>query len=143
MSLNAAFCLACAVGIAAHVCIFIRGEWHMQAPALFVFHALCGLLVVFSVVRHQELLPSSLAASCKIIGGYLIGLFASIIGYRLSPLHRLSKFQGPRLAAVSKLWHVWQCRDSRNHELMCRLHEKYGDFARTGAVKTSSQRERR
>ncbi|KAL8735761.1 MAG: hypothetical protein Q9166_000624 [cf. Caloplaca sp. 2 TL-2023] len=61
---------------------------------------------------------------------YTIGLFVSIIMYRIL-LHRLRRFPGPPLAAASKLWHVWQCRNSRNHIVLESLREKYGPFVRT------------
>ncbi|OQE89490.1 hypothetical protein PENNAL_c0014G05119 [Penicillium nalgiovense] len=51
--------------------------------------------------------------------------------YRLI-FHRLKYFPGPKLAAVSKLWHVWKCRDSRGHLVLEAWHEKYGEFVRTG-----------
>jgi hypothetical protein len=129
------FFLSYAVGVAAHLALFIRGEWHMQAPVVFVLHVLLGSFTVFSEFRKQGASQSSLLNASIIIAGYLLGLFSSIVAYRVSPYHRLSKFPGPKLAGVSKFWHVWQCRDSRNHELMDRLHEKYGDFVRTGMTR--------
>jgi hypothetical protein len=104
----------------------------MQAPVVIFLHILLGSFTFLSEVRKQGLSLSSLLSISAIIVGYLFGLFSSIVAYRLSPRHRLYKFPGPRLAAVSKFWHVWQCRDSRNHELMDNLHEEYGDFARIG-----------
>ncbi|KAJ5931968.1 hypothetical protein N7516_006457 [Penicillium verrucosum] len=46
--------------------------------------------------------------------------------------HRLKHFPGPKLAAVTKLWHVWKCRDSRGHLVLQEWYEKYGEFVRTG-----------
>lgn len=62
---------------------------------------------------------------------HFLPLFGSITIYRLY-FHRLNRFPGPRLAAVTKLWHVWQCRDSRNHQVLEKLHQEYGSFVRTG-----------
>ncbi|KAL9593418.1 MAG: hypothetical protein Q9179_005896 [Wetmoreana sp. 5 TL-2023] len=45
--------------------------------------------------------------------------------------HRLRNFPGPRFAAVSKLWHIWQCRDSRNHLVLEDLRRQYGSFVLT------------
>ena len=136
MLLSTVFVLACAAGVTAHIGLFIRGEWHMQAPVVLVIHVLLAALVVLYDFRDMEMSPSSFSNAFGIISGYLLGLFSSIIAYRLSPFHRLHSFPGPRLAALTKLWHVWQCRDSRNHELMERLHEEYGDFARLGMNNT-------
>ena len=107
----------------------------MQAPLIFVLHFLFGLFVVFLKIGKHGASPSAFIDSFLIIAGYLFGLFASIIEYRTSSFHRLHNFPGPKLAAISKLWHVWQCRDSRNHELMDFLHEEYGDFVRIGMNK--------
>lgn len=65
------------------------------------------------------------------IAFYLKPLFGSIAIYRLF-FHRLRYFPGPRLAVVSKLWHVWQCRDSHNHLVLERLHREYKSFVRIG-----------
>ncbi|KAL9105897.1 MAG: hypothetical protein Q9227_009008 [Pyrenula ochraceoflavens] len=66
-----------------------------------------------------------------IIACYFVGLFVSITLYRLF-FHRLRNFPGPKLAAVSKLYHVWQCLDSRNHQVLEDWHRQYGAFVRTG-----------
>ena len=107
----------------------------MQAPLVFLLHLLFGFLVVSLEFGKCGPSPSAMIDSFFIIAGYLFGLFASILLYRTSSFHRLHRFPGPKLAAMSKLWHVWQCRDSRNHELMDLLHEKYdGDFVRIGMI---------
>ena len=62
---------------------------------------------------------------------YTVALFSSITVYRLW-FHRCSQFPGPRLAAVTKLWHVWRIRKSNNFSFMKELHEEYGDVIRTG-----------
>lgn len=123
-------CTAFCVGVLVHVGLFKKGEWHLEAPRVLVLHALVFTAIVIMDARTTE--QSSLYNSYCVVLGYLSGLFSSIVTYRLSPWHRLHDFPGPRLAAVSKFWHVWQCRDSRNHELMERLHNQYGDFVRIG-----------
>lgn len=62
---------------------------------------------------------------------YSLGLFGSIAIYRLF-FRRLRTFPGPRLAALTKLWHVYQCWDSRNHLVLDAFHKKYGTVVRTG-----------
>lgn len=109
----------------------------MRAPHILACHIWIILVKLLIDLRKQSLSYGPLYDSFKPVVGYLFGLYFSIVVYRLSPSHRLSKFPGPRLAAVSKLWHVWQCRDSRNHELMYGLHEKYGDFVRTGMANST------
>ncbi|KAK2745695.1 hypothetical protein FQN57_003592 [Myotisia sp. PD_48] len=48
--------------------------------------------------------------------------------------HRLTiaGFRGPKIASVTKIWHMWKCRSSKNHLVLDELHQKYGDFVRTG-----------
>jgi len=134
---NAKFLIACVAGITAHYGLFIREEWHMQAPVVLALHVLLGLLTALFEVRKIGLSTAPFINALLLITGYVIGLFLSIAAYRLSPYHRLYRFPGPRLAAVSKFWHVWQCRDSRNHELMDRLHKEYeGDFVRIGMIQS-------
>lgn len=126
------------LGFAAHLGVFIRGEWHVQAPQLATGHACVILCLAFcrSFLRYSDsarlaLLADGLAWASL---AYLIGLFTSIIVYRVSGFHQLTAagFPGPFGARVTKLWHVWACRDSKNHEVLDRLHQEYGDFVRTG-----------
>lgn len=65
------------------------------------------------------------------MGSFTLGLFLSITIYRLF-FHRIRHFPGPLLAALSKLGHSYQCRYSQNHIVLERLHQRYGDFVRTG-----------
>ncbi|KAI1436364.1 cytochrome P450 [Xylaria sp. CBS 124048] len=121
-------------GYLAHRGVFIHGEWHVQAPALLLNHALVFygifLLRVFTRGTSAEGLSEAFSLMAY---GYLPALFTSILVYRVF-FHRLTKagFPGPALARTSKLWHVWQCRTSMNHKVLYGLREKYGDFVRTG-----------
>ncbi len=72
---------------------------------------------------------AALASTRALPGVFFADLFASIVTYRLF-LHRLRHFPRPTLAKACKLWHVTHCLDSKNHLLMDRLHQKYGDFVR-------------
>ncbi|KAI1100670.1 cytochrome P450 [Jackrogersella minutella] len=65
-------------GVIFHLSIFIRGEWHMQAPTL---------------------------ATTYDASSYVIGLFASIIVYRKC-FHRLCHFSGSWIAGATKVWHL-------------------------------------
>lgn len=122
-SFNYALVAAC-VGVGAHLSVFIHGEWHLCAPRLLLVHIAVGVALVPCLWPRIELVIYMSFA-------YLTGLFGSITIYRLA-FHRLRYFPGPRLAAVSKLWHAWRCRDYKNHTLMASLHRRYGDFVRIG-----------
>ncbi|KAL4755915.1 cytochrome P450 [Aspergillus foveolatus] len=115
------FC-ATALGILAHILVFIRGEWHLRAPAVVVVHVAVLAILAFT---------SPWAQTCQWTACYLVGLFASITIYRAF-FHRARNFPGPRLAAISKLWSVYQCLDYRNHEFLESLHKHYGSFVRSG-----------
>lgn len=122
------------IGVAAHLGVFIRGEWHLLAPVVVLAHIVMFwvLLTVraFSSIR-QEGIAAVVEPIC-ISMSYLIGIIGSISVYRLF-FHRLRAFPGPRMAAWTKLWHVYECRDFRNHLKLDELHHKYGSFVRTGA----------
>lgn len=119
-------------GFLAHKLVFIHGEWHLKGPAVVIIHFLLGSLVYVTEIskgfeaRQDGVLRATILVIC-----YLSSLFLSISIYRLF-FHRLRSFPGPRLAALSKLWHVWKCRDSRGHLVLDSWHKKYGSFVRTG-----------
>lgn len=124
--------LATSIGIATHLAVFIRGEWHLSASHILAIH-----IVVFvsgSIVWYwfdpRDLLEQCHCA-CILGFAYLAGLLGSIAVYRLF-FHRLRHFPGPRLAALTKLWHVFKCRDSRNHLVLDALYKEYGTIVRTG-----------
>ncbi|GAP91120.2 putative cytochrome P450 [Rosellinia necatrix] len=121
------------VGVTAHLGLFIRGEWHLSAPNVVLAHLALVSLGFFAYTEacSQQSTFTALLFSSSVLLSYAAGLYGSIAVYRLF-FHRLRHFPGPRMAALTKLWHVYQCRDSRNHLVLDSLHKKYGDFVRTG-----------
>jgi hypothetical protein len=69
------------------------------------------------------------ALSLGIVG--LVLVVVSLASYRLC-LHPLARVPGPRLAAVSNIWHALHVRNGRMLELGKTLHEKYGPVVRVG-----------
>ena len=121
-------------GLASHLLFYIRGEHHMHAHVLFYVY----ITLAFGIFQYQLFdlryeLSEALTTTAVIILSYLAALFASMIVYRVH-FHRLRSFPGPRLAKVSKFWHVYQARHSMNHHLMERMHSQYGSFVRTGEL---------
>lgn len=121
----APLCLA----VTLHLGLFIRGEWHLHAASIFLAHTLVLILLFAKQLvsapatgYHGVVLPLLV---------YLCGLPVSIGVYRLY-FHRLRSFPGPRLAALSKLWHVWLCRNSQSHLVLDSWRQQYGTFVRTG-----------
>lgn len=122
--------LAFGAGVASHIGIFIRGEWHIRAPKLVIIYLLVFVTgSAFEYRLHRAPYPKRWIV-CGAVG-YITGLFASITVYR-SFFHGLRNFPGPKLARISKFWHVYQCWDSKNHLFLDRLHENYGNFVRIG-----------
>ncbi|KAJ5937093.1 cytochrome P450 [Penicillium verhagenii] len=124
--------LAILSGVLAHLTVFIHGEWHLKIVNLgvthLVFYAL--LYVIRRISAKYYITDENFPSSATLMLFYFSSLFTSIGIYRYF-FHRLCNFPGPRLAAISKLWHVWKCRTSRGHHV---LHDwkKYGTFVRTG-----------
>lgn len=121
-------------GIVIHVTIFIWNEWHLQAPHIFL--QFCALYIAFPILANtlQGSLAGEIFQGIVTLGyGYLAGLVTSILVYRtiLHPLTRAG-YPGPWYAKVTKIWHVWAVRDSKNHLVLDKLHKKYGAFVRTG-----------
>ncbi|PVH91169.1 hypothetical protein DM02DRAFT_366537 [Periconia macrospinosa] len=114
-------------GVAAHLGFFGRSEQHLNAPAIIIAHGLVFALLVVKQLTSTLTTWYGLALPFLV---YLCGLLVSIAVYRIF-FHRLRAFPGPRLVAVSKLWHVWLCRNSQNH-LVLHSWRKYGTFVRTG-----------
>ncbi|ETS74340.1 hypothetical protein PFICI_14206 [Pestalotiopsis fici W106-1] len=119
-------------GIAAHWGVFIRGEWHLKTRTIVFSH---GLLVTCLVYIFRSSLACSFGeAAYRALSSfavYLISLLGSMVVYRLF-FHQLRHLPGPRLAAVTKLWHVFHVSDSRNFAFLDRLHAEYGPVVRTG-----------
>lgn len=123
---------ASAAGVLIHNSIFIHGEWHMHTTAVLIPHSLAYTgLVIFKIIYYNLSLLAALKFSSQMLGMYTLSLLASISIYRLF-FHRLRGFPGPILASVSKFWHVAHCLDSKNHILLEKLHQEYGDFVRIG-----------
>lgn len=124
--------LAAALGVTSHLGIFIRGEWHMQAPFLVKLYA----FLAFAIFCAEHSLPeaditTSLKITAVLAASYAAGLFSSIVIYRKF-FHRLRHFPGPWLAGATKFWHVWQCRTGKNYLVIEELRRTYGPVIRTG-----------
>ena len=123
---------AIAVGIFAHHGLFIRGEWYLRVPSVVFGHLALGAIVWAVLLRRKSsTVWGHLCLSSLVFGLYFTSLFTSIAIYRLY-FHRLCRFPGPKLAAATKLWHVFQCRDGKNFLVLERMRHLYGDFVRTG-----------
>ncbi|PSN65038.1 cytochrome P450 monooxygenase-like protein [Corynespora cassiicola Philippines] len=128
--------LSIAAGLVAHHGVFIRGEWHLRTRIIAATHAILAL-VSFSALRYNSnTSKEALLWLLTVCGCYLTTLFTSMSIYRLF-FHPLSKFPGPRLAALTKFWHVYQSRNSTNYLVMDKVHKEYGALVRTGPNEVS------
>ncbi|PHH64775.1 hypothetical protein CDD81_4037 [Ophiocordyceps australis] len=121
------------LAILLHHGVLRRGEWHLWAPNLLSAWLLLAAGVLAAEVALAEqggMLASAVNAGCTVVA-FTATVFASMAAYRLG-FHGLRKFPGPRAAAVSKLWHSWQCRGGKNYLVLDKLRSEYGDFVRTG-----------
>ncbi|KAJ5305867.1 cytochrome P450 [Penicillium antarcticum] len=124
--------VAVAAGILAHQLIFIHGEWHLKGPRVVVLHiAIATSLYSASLFLCPDSRKNNVNRVTYSVICYYLSLPSSIGVYRIF-FHRLKQFPGPKLAALTKLWHVWKCRDSRGHLVLQSWYEQYGEFVRTG-----------
>ncbi|OTA58321.1 cytochrome P450 [Hypoxylon sp. EC38] len=119
------------LGVLSHLLIFIRGEWHMQAPTLVKIYSLTAFALLIVEYRLGADVNTSFKTTTFAISSYAAGLFSSIIIYRKC-FHRLRHFPGPWVAGATKFWHVWQCRKGKNYLVLENLHQQYGPVIRTG-----------
>lgn len=127
-------------GIAAHIVIFRRGEWDIDAtkiPAgLFILQS---CLFIYYIFAHDP--PTAPYNALCLVGQITFGLMAgtsvSILSYRAF-FHRLNSFPGPFPTRLS-MWYITslyaQIPDAFN--AVRQLHRQYGDFVRTGPTELS------
>lgn len=123
-----------ALGVLMHQGVFKHGEWHLQAPSILVCHVVAVASLTAAIITYDSAHTyQKLLLVTELCAAYSGSLFASIILYRIffSPLR---SFPGPTPAKISKLWHAYKCRDAKNYLLLDDLHDKYGDFVRTGRL---------
>lgn len=129
-------------GVLLHLSVFKHGEWHVHG--LLILYVYLGVAILGAGVAHfwYRDLYIAITSVLSVIGSHILGLFTSIAIYR-DQFHRLSNFPGPRLARVTKWYHVARCWDSRNFRVLEELREQYGDFVRTGMSICMTQRVRK
>ncbi|KAI1747020.1 cytochrome P450 [Xylaria castorea] len=116
------------LGVLCHRFYFIHGEHHLAAPWLLALWIIStGGIALTTVFIRINVLSTVLLINTA----FFIALFGSILMYRLHQ-HALCGFDGPRLAAVSKLWHFGHMFRVSNHLFLDALTKKYGTIIRTG-----------
>ena len=134
--------LACYSGFLSHTSYFNHGEHHLHSLLyLVLIIAFPTVGALFSHLAFRSNAVEVLATLPNLQIWCLASVFASLVLYRVSPIHRLSKFPGPWSWRLSKLLQVWNNRSLRAFEEWPRLHQQYGECVRTGETpQTVTQR---
>ena len=122
--------VAVVAGVLAHNLYFRRGYHDTEGLRFIIIHSavyvgLTVLCISESSVTHG-ILTSSIAFS-----SYLVGLFGSIVIYRLF-FHRLRHFPGPIAAKITRFYGLYLARNGQLHIEQNKLFERYGDIVRIG-----------
>ncbi|KAJ7266574.1 cytochrome P450 [Mycena rebaudengoi] len=88
-----------------------------------------GALTFFTIIQTSTSVLARLFISYTL---YYSGLLLSIGTYRISPAHSLSKYRGPLICKISKLWLVYISSQGKLHLYIQALHAEYGDIVRIG-----------
>lgn len=88
------------------------------------------------VATTVSTLPSPWVNGPLHLGLFLSFLLSSIALYRVSPLHPLSKYPGPVICKLSKIWAAWLSHQGKIHSYYNSLHKIYGPIVRIGEVLT-------
>lgn len=126
-------------GVAAHLGIFIRGEWHLKTFQILTAHCLLYYALLYYLYGYFGSFRDSFLVLLLGLSCYLSSLSGSIILYRLC-FHATARFPGPRLAGVTQLWYIYKTLDSKNYTFLQSLYEQYGTFVRTGKISPKCRR---
>ncbi|KAL2848517.1 cytochrome P450 [Aspergillus pseudoustus] len=120
-------------GVFSHVVYFNKGEHHLYGPLYLklFFTTVVGATAALSYTQKVAWI-TALTTVSELIGSYLLGLYGSLLVYRLF-LHPLNKFPGPSGARISAFWLSLQLRNNNLHVKLVELHQRYGSFVRIGS----------
>lgn len=127
--------LSAALGLATHAALTVTNleleNFLLHIPALIV----CSLLGLFYAYQLGEASAvESLSEVTRVAIAFTGGLLLSVGTYRVV-FHRLRRFPGPFAAKFTKFYGL--CLAAKNvqyQEELSLLHQKFGDFVRTGKL---------
>ncbi|PWY85897.1 cytochrome P450 [Aspergillus heteromorphus CBS 117.55] len=125
--------MAALAGGLSHIVYFHRGEHHFYGTAY--AQAFSALFTAAAAALHagrETAWMEALATVAQHAASYLVGLFSSLLVYRLL-LHPLGRFPGPLLARISSLWLPFHMQNNNRHHRLVELHKKYGPYVRIGS----------
>ncbi|KAK3715123.1 hypothetical protein LTR37_007333 [Vermiconidia calcicola] len=124
--------IAATLGVFSHVLYFNRGEHHMWATTYIQVFTLSFIGGITALVKLSAWpFASALSTTSIIAASYFIGLYISLIIYRVW-LSKLNKFPGPWQAKISSFWLVYHLRNKDCYLKFEKLHEQYGKYVRIG-----------
>ncbi|GAQ42509.1 benzoate 4-monooxygenase cytochrome P450 [Aspergillus niger] len=133
---SSSYLTAVALGVGAHL-IFqtFNPDFHLL-PLLLVYFGGLGVLV-WILKQFAPSILSALLHAGILNSVFTLAFTTSLIVYRLF-FHRLHNFPGPLQARLSRLYLVARTyRSLQLHVELERLHQRYGDFVRTGPREVS------
>ncbi|KAL2832090.1 cytochrome P450 [Aspergillus cavernicola] len=120
-------------GVFSHVAYFQKGEHHLHGwlyiKLLFTVITAVTAILVYS---QEVVWTAALSTVSKLAGTYLLGLYGSLLVYRIF-LHPLRKFPSSFGARVSSIWISTQLKNNNLHMKLLELHQKQGLFVRIGS----------
>jgi hypothetical protein len=135
---STAVAVAFALGALFHVIALRKAELEPYTTTLLGTFALFFPAAVceYSSIMDIPIL-TSLGRVSLVLTSFTSGLFTSLILY-CAFFHPLRHIPGPFPARISKIYAMYLCaKNMRYHEELARLHDKYGDFVRTGPREVS------
>lgn len=140
-----------AAGVSLHLFLLRRGDWDLALPQLVTGAAAAPIAVTLGLAllhRHDDdagetnngglwrwwwLWWSAGQTALALVGAALLGLYASMLAYRASPLHRLRRFPGPLAARLSNFYFAARVLGTKQeYRVLKELHDTYGDVVRIG-----------
>ncbi|KAL2860742.1 cytochrome P450 [Aspergillus lucknowensis] len=120
-------------GVFSHVAYFKRGEHHLYG-VLYIKVFFGTIIAATAALSYARDIAWTIALTtvCRLMGSYLLGLYSSLLVYRIF-LHPLHKFPGPFSARISSAWMSTQLKNNNLHIKLLELHRKYGPFVRIGS----------
>jgi hypothetical protein len=115
-------------GLIAHVGFRLLEPRELSALAALLF----GLPTLGLVVAGRSVHYLTAWSLLRITVLHLATLVFATILYRISPFHPLSRYPGPFVCRLSKLWALLIASRGYQHRYYHALHERYGPVVRTG-----------
>ena len=126
---------AATLGVLSHISLFRTLPVEEYLYSLVCLYAATVLVIVLAYLYTREFSFVHIVfhVGC-IASAFNAGLASSITVYRLF-FHRLRRFDGPWLSKLSRFYDAYLAgKNVQYHVEIAKMHEKYGDFIRTGRL---------